>query len=191
MSWDINTEKHLNKISFESQYYKNIHYRKFENYKCKYDILMYLAIICGPLSGMIISISYSLDSEDEPIYVILSSCIAYLSGILIGIVKFSDVEEKIIKHQTASLKYHSLLSSITRQLELDSDIRVESKSYIEWANTTFDELLSSSPMVKLFDTNIKLSSKKYKSSENLEVSNQQKYNQKKSNKVLISIVGLT
>lgn len=129
---------------------RHVAHRNYANVlSCRYNMLMYMGIICGPLSGFICNISQSLNHQDRPIYYIVASFIAYLSGIIIAIIKYGDFSELSLSHRNFALKYLSLSNNILRQLEVCSDQISDDEDYIKWIEHTYDNLLKESPWVTI------------------------------------------
>ena len=151
-----------------------------------YSWLMYAGIILGPLSGILSSISTSSvpnsDTSDTntdtakmdtntniqllspyPSYIlpIISSCIAFLSGIIVAVTKYGKFEERSSIHKSSAFKYTSLESNIRLELSLPRKNRAKPVEYSIWVGKKFDELFSTSPLVssKIYTNYVKTANK--------------------------------
>ena len=143
---------HIKNIQIKIDLYYETHSTYADRLRKTYNCLMYVGIICGPLSGFINNISQSLDHQNIPIYYIISSLIAYISGIVIAIVKFGEFKELSSLHHNVAKKYYSLSNNITRQLNMINKKEIEIQCYIQWVEDTFDKLIKESPYIHINET---------------------------------------
>jgi hypothetical protein len=140
-NWSDNIEKILKEMGESCLGYKwmNIHAAKKNNYK--YNILMYISILIGPVSGVL-----STQRETEFLQVIVT-VFSFISGFISAIIKFSEFGEKAISYKTTASKYASLEGNIRRQLSLSREDRVNAGEYLEWVSTSYDDLFTASPLI--------------------------------------------
>jgi hypothetical protein len=145
--WNSKMEVVTRSIGENSQGYKFMHIRAAQTDMKYYEILMYLGIIMGPLSAVISGIGMSLRPEAPTTFPIISSIVGFIAGILTTVVKFSKFDQVASAHKLAASKYTSLESNVRRQLSLPRDVRIDSMTYIQWLNTSYDELFLASPLI--------------------------------------------
>jgi hypothetical protein len=147
LHWTFLIEKNAKSIGEKSQGYKLMHIQE-SLYKHKiYNILMYTAIILGPLSGLISSLGSSIHHDSPTIFSILSTCIAFSSGIFVAVSKVGKFNEKSNSHKIAASKYTSLESNVRRKLSLPRIIRVKPREFLNWVGASYDDLFLGSPLV--------------------------------------------
>jgi hypothetical protein len=145
--WNDKIEEVVKNIGEMSTGYKIMHIEVAQqNYK-SYKKWMLLAIVLGPISGVLSSIGAVINSDI--ILPIIASIFSFLSGIAVSIVKFGNFEELSIANKNAAAKYTSLENNVRRQLSLYRKNRIQSHIYMEWVETKFDELFISSPLIPL------------------------------------------
>lgn len=156
VNWTFLIEKNAKSIGEKSQGYKLMHIKESINKNKTYNILMYTAIVLGPLAGLISSLGSSINQEDQTIFSILSTCIAFTSGIFVAISKVGKFNDKSNSHKLAASKYTSLESNVRRQLSLPRNIRVRPGAFLNWVGSSYDDLFLGSPLVskKIYDNYI-------------------------------------
>lgn len=161
ISWDNRIENNVKKIGEKSTGYKIMHIKASINVSKTYNFLMYCGIILGPLSALLSGIGISLYPDSEVTFPIISSCVSFLSGIIVAISKFAKLEEKGSSHKLAASKYTSLESNVRRQLALCRDDRIKAGQYLDWVGNSFDELFLASPLIttKIYNNYIKIAKK--------------------------------
>jgi len=147
LNWTFLIEKNAKSIGEKSQGYKLMHIRESLNKNKIYYFLMYTAIVLGPLSGLISSLGSSINHDSPTIFSILSTCIAFTSGIFVAVSKVGKFNEKSNAHKIAASKYTSLESNVRRQLSLPRNIRVKPREFLNWVGSSYDELFLGSPLV--------------------------------------------
>ena len=154
--WTLFIEKNAKRIGEKSQGYKLMHIKESIHTNKIYNILMYTAIILGPLSGLISGIGSIVDKDSMSVYPIVSSCIAFMSGIFVAVSKVGKFNDKSNAHKIAASKYTSLESNVRRQLALPRDIRVTPIEFLNWVGSSYDELFTGSPLVsrRIYDNYI-------------------------------------
>lgn len=147
--WSSSIEKVVKNIGENCRGYKWMHIRIAKHTKLKYNILMYILMTIGPISGLIstISIVYERRGEGVDTLEIISIVFGVASGILGAWVKFSKLEEKSSSHKGVAAKYSSLESNIRRQLTLQRKERVNAGKYLEWVSRSYEDLFASSPLI--------------------------------------------
>jgi len=182
VEWNKQIETNIRIIGEKAKGYKIMHIHETRRIGKLYTWLMYLGIILGPLSGILSSISSSsvstcVDSEESsedintsiqlltpyPSYIlpIISSCIGFLSGIIVAVTKYGKFEERSSIHKSAAFKYTSLESNIRLELSLPRKNRAKPVEYSIWVAKKFDELFSTSPLVssKIYTNYVKTATK--------------------------------
>jgi hypothetical protein len=166
VEWNKEIETNIKIIGEKAKGYKIMHIQESRRIGKLYSWLMYIGIILGPLSGILSGISTSNLSEIDtnpdtnitttnPIILkeypfvlpIISSCIAFLSGIIIAVTKYGKFEERSAIHKSTAFKYTSLESNIRLELSLPRKNRAKPVEYSIWVGKKFDELFSSSLLV--------------------------------------------
>lgn len=147
--WNSNIEKNIKNIGESCKGYKWMHIRMARIASRRYNILMYLTIVTGPLGALFAAISASRDEchGDNTILQVLIIICASLSGFFGTVVKYSKYNQKSIDHKTSAAKYTSLEGNIRRQLSLYRDDRVNAGKYLQWVSVSFDDMFSGSPLI--------------------------------------------
>jgi len=183
VEWNKQIETNIKIIGEKAKGYKIMHIHESRRIGKIYTWLMYTGIILGPLSGILSSISTSSistcsDSDESrediistnlkllspyPSYIlpIISSCIAFLSGIIVAVTKYGKFEERSSIHKSSAFKYTSLESNIRLELSLPRKNRAKPVEYSIWVGKKFDELFSTSPLVssKIYTNYVKTANK--------------------------------
>lgn len=172
VEWNKEIELNIKIIGEKAKGYKIMHIQESRRIGKLYSWLMYIGIILGPLSGILSGIStfnlsdsnisadtnLSTDTQqirnispillpDPFILPIISSCIAFLSGIIIAVSKYGKFEERSAIHKSTAFKYASLESNIRLELSLPRKNRGKPVEYSIWVGKKFDEMFSTSPLV--------------------------------------------
>ena len=150
VSWNDNIEQSIQEIGEKSKGYKIMHIQESRKISQYYKHLMYAGITLGPLAGLISAIGAIIDTSNttSPVELpITSTCIAFISGLVVAITKYGKFEEKSSHHKQAASKYTSLESNVRRQLVLPKTERVDAVKYLEYVGSSFDDLFSTSPLV--------------------------------------------
>jgi hypothetical protein len=144
--WNNNIETILKDIEKSCKKYKWISLYTSEKCTEYYNIIMYIIIFIGPISGILSTISVSNPSHSSiiQIFIIIFS---FISGVLSAIIKYSKLEQNSSLQKSIAIKYANLESNIKRQLSLNEQDRVNPGEYLEWVSKTFDELFGSLPIV--------------------------------------------
>jgi hypothetical protein len=175
VEWNKEIESNIKIIGEKAKGYKIMHIQESRRIGKLYSWLMYICIILGPLSGILSGIStFNLTEPDnndndnndnnnndtqqiiniptihlaDPyVLPIVSSCIAFLSGIVIAVTKYGKFEERSAIHKSTAFKYASLESNIRLELSIPRKNRGKPVEYSIWVGKKFDELFSTSPLV--------------------------------------------
>ena len=122
-----------------------MHCEMAKDYTIVYNRLMYTSIALGPFVGVINTANQTFA---ETTYIpFLITIFSFLTGVLAGIIKFCDYEEKINTHKTAAAHYTSLANNARIQLNLERMDREDPKQYMVWYTTNYGNLFESSPML--------------------------------------------
>ena len=159
ISWNNIIEKNVLEIGEKSKGYKIMHTQQSEIINNRYEILMYSGIILGPLSGLLSSIGVIINQPNVSILLpIISTCVGFVSGIVVAITKYGKYEKKSSDHKLAASKYTSLESNVRRQCALRRSDRVNAVQYLEWIGNSFDELFLTSPLIdkKIYEKYVEL-----------------------------------
>lgn len=105
-----------------------------------YNLFMVISIILGPLSGFLSNIHSFLHPEQNIVIPILSATIAYISGIIIAVIKFGNYKSKGLKHKSYCIKFNILESSIFNELNIQSH-KQSYQDYYEWLHDNFELLI--------------------------------------------------
>lgn len=150
IEWNNNIENVLRKMSDTCNINKISYYEIASKESFRYNILMYIVIFTGPLSGVLSSISSS-DICDIDCIRSLQICITVLSfftGFLTAIIKFSKLDQKSTSYKSFSAKYMSLQNNINRQLSLSPQDRCNPGQYLEYISKSFDDLYATAPLLE-------------------------------------------
>jgi len=142
--WSDNIEKILKELGESCLGYKWMNMFAAKSNEFKYNTLMYISIVIGPLAGVLSAVS----SDNEMNYLpVIVTAFSFLSGVISTIIKFSEFGEKSVIYKNTAAKYASLESNIRRQLSLTRDDRVNAGEYLEWISKSYDDLFTSSPFI--------------------------------------------
>ena len=89
--WDEVIENNAIIIGEKAKGYKIMHMKTSQNVSKIYNILMYSAIVLGPLSGLLSGIGATLNPETEITIPLISSCMGFISGILVASTNFGKL----------------------------------------------------------------------------------------------------
>lgn len=143
--WTENIIEVLKNIGDSCQGYKWMCMSAAEQATLRYNILMYILITIGPVSGILSAIATQADYGIS--IHILVTIFSFLAGVLSTIIKFSKLEQTSASCKSLAAKYASLEGNIIRQLSLSPQDRVNAGKYLEWVSTSYDELFSSAPLL--------------------------------------------
>jgi hypothetical protein len=139
--WTENIESVLSQIHKTCISYKWMSIATSKRNEMKYNVLMYISIVIGPLSGIL---SVFSESQTTGMFVTVFS---FMSGVISAVIKFSEFGEKAALYKTIAAKYSSLQNNINRQLSLNKEDRVNAGEYLEWISRSYDELFSATPLI--------------------------------------------
>jgi len=142
--WNKNIENILKDIEGSCKKYKWLSLYTAEKSTHFYNILMYIMICIGPISGILSTISVSNPDYSNVIQIFIT-IFSFISGVLSAIIKYSKLEQNSALQQSIAVKYASLEGNIKRQLSLNTEDRVNPGEYLEWVSMSFDELFASIP----------------------------------------------
>lgn len=148
--WNKKIENVLRILKNQCVEYKKMHFEIHTTSERIYSSLMISSIVLTPLSGIITSVGMMLcdDILDLQYYTCASTILSFVAGIIISITKFSKYDKTSQAHLTAASRYTSLENNIERQLFLDAKNRISAQKYLDWIIKNFDDLYTSSPVVK-------------------------------------------
>jgi hypothetical protein len=159
LSWNEKIENNVKEIGEKSKGYKIMHIKQSRKIARTYKYLTYTGILLGPLAGLLSGIGAILSPSDDPVgFPIAATCVGFISGIVVVIIKTGKYEESNANHKLAASKYTSLESNVRRQLDLCRTNRANASKYLEWVGSSFDELFMGSPLVaeKIYNEYVKL-----------------------------------
>lgn len=143
-TWSDNIEKILKELGESCLGYKWMNMFAAKKNELKYNTLMYISIVIGPIAGVLSAISTNKDTTYLPVIVTIFS---FTSGVVSAIIKFSEFGDKSSSYKTTAAKYASLESNIRRQLSLTRNDRVNAGEYLEWISRSYDDLFTSAPLI--------------------------------------------
>jgi len=143
--WNNKLEKSIQSLGELSLGYKWMHCEIAKDYATIYDRLMYCSIALGPVVGVINTANQTF--AETTVIPFLITIFSFLTGVLAGIIKFCDYEEKISNHKAAAARYTSLANNARIQLNLERTDREDPKQYMVWYTTNYGNLFESSPML--------------------------------------------
>lgn len=152
-NWNSKIEKSLEEIMEDLNYYSSTHLKIANKNIKRYNYLMNLGLVLGPLAGLLSSINIIVNDQD--IIPILMIVVPFLNGIIISMIKFSNYEQKSNEHKLAHSRFSNLFHSIKRQLSLDHKDREQSNSFFNKIVDSYTTLIQASPLVKEKNSNIK------------------------------------
>lgn len=144
-NWSINLENTLKEIGDSCIGYKWMNIFAARKNEKKYNYLMYISITLAPITGILSAISTTSNYGTN--LQILITTFSFFSGIISGIIKYSEFGDKALSYKTIASKYASLETNIKRQLSLPKEDRVNPGEYLEWITSSFDDLFTTSPLV--------------------------------------------
>jgi hypothetical protein len=144
-AWNQKLDRSIQSLGELSLGYKWMHCEMAKNYATVYDRLMYCSIALGPFVGVINTANQTF--ADPMVIPLLITIFSFLTGVLAGIIKFSDYEEKIASHKAAAGRYTSLANNARIQLNLERTDREDPKQYMVWYTTSYGGLFESSPIL--------------------------------------------
>lgn len=148
ISWNPRIENNVKEIGEKSKGYKIMHIKQSRKIARTYRYLTYAGICLGPLAGLLSGIGAILYPPGGPVeFPIAATCVAFISGIVVAVIKTGKYEENKSHHKLAASKYTSLESNVRRQLDLCKTDRTNAAQYLEWVGNSFDELFMASPLV--------------------------------------------
>ena len=145
-SWNEKIEIVAKNIGEDAKSYKLMHIIQAQKAHDIYNQLTIWGIIIGPFSGVLNAINQSLQ-PDSPIIPIIVIILSFISGILVAMVKFGKYDEITNANQSAAARYTGLEANIRRQLSLYRINRVKAKTYLEWIEVKYEEILISAPLL--------------------------------------------
>lgn len=143
--WNPKLERSIQSLGELSLGYKWMHCEIAKDYATVYNRLMYSSIALGPVVGVINTANQTF--SETTVIPFLITIFSFLTGVLAGIIKFCDYEEKIANHKTAAAHYTSLANNARIQLNLEKQDREDPKQYMVWYTTNYGNLFESSPML--------------------------------------------
>lgn len=142
--WSPGIENVIKGIGETCQGYKWMNLFAAKKAKFRYDVLMYVVIVIGPISGILTTIATIYDTKSLLIPITIFS---FISGVFSSIVKFSRFEQRTATHKAIATKYASLENNIRRNLSLLPEDRVSAGEYLEWVSNSSDELFTAAPLI--------------------------------------------
>lgn len=150
ITWGKEVEDVLLAIAERSKRYAKINIDASIRRTRIYNTIMYLLMITGSLTGILASVT---DTKGTQIAVI---SLAFISGVLSSVVKFSKFSQKASKYGSIGTRFQALAENIDRQLKLSVKDRVSSQSYLKWITASYDTLFVNMPAkTNIEDTPIK------------------------------------
>lgn len=107
------------------------------------DLLMYLSIIFGLGSGF----SDFMNDKCASVVKYLSGSMAILSGILVSIVKFSNLVGRSEKHRASASEYSVLFRKIQMQLATSADLRQDGTEFAASIIKEFQTIQTGAPLI--------------------------------------------
>jgi hypothetical protein len=147
VKWNKKIENIIKKICNDSEFYKKIHIRVAQRASHMHMILMSIGIFFGPISGIMNTVETVMDPSRHAILPIISAILAFLSGVVLTVIKFASYDEISISNKMTACKYKSLEMNIKRQLSLDRKDRIDAMEYLNWIGNSYDELYYSAPLI--------------------------------------------
>lgn len=119
------------------QIYIEKHSDKHRKYNIVYNVIMFMSITFGVMTGIISLIRH------EQILQYVSACLNFINSLLIAILKFKNFEEISIQHKNAAKEYLSLFKTLNNEIYDTCDI----KKLNEWAYNRYEHIFNSSPFI--------------------------------------------
>ena len=147
LHWTPESEAVVQNIGIETRCRKDKQMQAARRMRCKYNLLIYTSIILGPMSAVVSGIGVSLNPEEPSFFPIIASIIAFVSGVLSAIVKFSRLDEQSSEHKRAANLYKRLENSVRIQLTLPRNIRDPVTEYLRSVQYTLEEITKCAPLL--------------------------------------------
>ena len=148
LRWDSSFEKIILNFRKKISKLKNIHISLSKSKHNSYSNLMLSIIIIAPSTGLISGVG-SVYKHYENLFLLSSSFLNILSGIILSIVKFNKYDELSSEHKNSAMRYTYLEHNIEQQLALPKTDRIEAVKYINYLNDEFSLIYTSSPFVDI------------------------------------------
>lgn len=145
VKWNDEVETILKKIVSDCDKYKNINFAISQSLSNKRDIIIYLILILGPLTGIFAALSRGSENEVLDIFVII---LPFFIGGLSGALKTSKFEQRSVQHKAFGVKFFSIETDIRRQLQLERNDRVNPSIYFDWITSSYDNLYATMPLIQ-------------------------------------------
>lgn len=146
-TWSDNIENILKEVGESCLGYKWMNIFAAKNNEVRYNTLMYISIVIGPIAGILSAVSTNNDATYLPVVQIFITIFSFINGVISAVIKFSEFGEKSSVYKNTAAKYASLESNIRRQLSLFRNDRVNAGEYLEWISKSYDDLFTSSPLI--------------------------------------------
>ena len=137
-TWTDAIEKNLLDIEQKCMGQKWMNLKAASRAEKQHSTLSYLTMFVAPIAGFLFNLD--LDTAGANFMITL---LAYLSGILSAVLKFSRLGDKKNIYKSLSGQYASLEGNIHRQLLLPREERVNPGKYLQWISTSYYSLNSS------------------------------------------------
>ena len=145
--WNDKLEQTAKDIGENCKGYKIMHINEAQKIKKTYNILIFLGIFIGPLSGLLSGINSIIYPDEDVTLPILSAILSISSGCILSIIKFGKYDETSIANKQAAARYTGIENSVRRQLGLYRKDRTPPEEYMKWLETKFEELFISAPIL--------------------------------------------
>ena len=147
--WNDKLEETVKTIGENARTYKLMHLGEAQKASIFYNRLTALGIFLGPMSSIISTIETTFEECNNPFIDIISIVLAFLAGVVVGIIKFGKYEERISSNKNSAAKFNSIETDVRRQLGMYRHNRSQADEYIEWLQDKYETLSVSSPLLPL------------------------------------------
>lgn len=146
-NWNTAIENEFKRYVEKASGCKLMHLTSARRSKRRYERLMYMGIILGPLAGFAAAVGVILHPEEDPVFSLIAAGFGFISGIIVAITKYAKLEERTTAHRTSANQYIGLESNLRQQLALERSMRMPAHKYMQWIGSTYNKLFETSPFI--------------------------------------------
>ena len=127
--------------------YKIMHVQSALHYEWWYNCIMIMGIFMGPLASLMTTVGGAVNSRPANFFDIASSVIAFVSGVVVGILKFGKFDQVATSHKNAAFQYATLEGSIRKYNFVPEDRKSPFYEFTEYISNSLDALLKQAPSI--------------------------------------------
>jgi len=145
--WNSKLEEVVKHIGEDSRGYRILHQKQAKRADGIYRKLTYIGIVIGPLGSLLQILNKDISGDYNSYLSSIEIMFGFLSGIIVGLMKFGKFDEVSNANKAAAAKYTSIESNVRRQLGMYRENRQPAQSYMDWIESKYNEVLSSAPFI--------------------------------------------